>query len=354
MDIKRYYDQGDAHRKLMGDLKPESWAWHLLGFVIPISVLLGNLMSGWWTVAPLILTFVIGPLLDMLLGEADPNRPIPENGMPYEAILVAHGLLNPVILATLCWRAFLDGNVWTTWTAAASTGVAAGISGIIVAHELGHKKPGSKRWWLGRFNLLLCMYAHFTTEHNYNHHRNVATTADPVSAPEGRGLWTHVAQAIVLQYVSTWKIEKKRLAKRKKSDAWIRNPVLIGLILQALLLIGIGYGLGVWVLAVFSIQAAFSIVLLEYVNYIQHYGLRRKEGERQTVMHSWQSEKRWSRWALLELSRHPAHHLKASEPYWKSRPYEGAPTLPSGYFGVFWPSLFPPIWKRWMKSKIPR
>ena len=35
-------------------------------------------------------------------------------------------------------------------------------------------------------------------------------------------------------------------------------------------------------------QAIVGIFLLEYVNYIQHYGLRRT-GKRKTKMHSWQS-----------------------------------------------------------------
>ena len=52
-------------------------------------------------------------------------------------------------------------------------------------------------------------------------------------------------------------------------------------------------------------QAIVGIFLLEYVNYIQHYGLRRTGKERKTKMHSWQSERRWSSWTLLNLNLHP-------------------------------------------------
>jgi alkane 1-monooxygenase len=113
------------------------------------------------------------------------------------------------------------------------------------------------------------------------------------------------------------------------------------------------FGGGPWVLAAFLVHAAFAVFLLEYINYIRHYGLRREVGERQTELHSWQAEERWSRWTLLELTRHPAHHLKASEPFWRLRPYANAPTLPSGYYACFWIAVFPPLWRRVVHPRIP-
>ena len=68
--------------------------------------------------------------------------------------------------------------------------------------------------------------------------------------------------------------------------------------------------LGPWITGAFLAQAAFAVFLLEYINYIRHYGLLRDVGERQTEMHSWQSEELVSM-DTLELTRHPAHHLKA-------------------------------------------
>ena len=86
--------------------------------------------------------------------------------------------------------------------------------------------------------------------------------------------------------------------------------------------------------------------MLEYVNYVQHYGLRRESGTRQSQMDSWQSDVRWSRWTLLELTRHPAHHLKPGLAFWQLITYPNAPTLPTGYYGLFWVCLFPPLWRR--------
>jgi alkane 1-monooxygenase len=343
----------------MTELKPESWLFHLFGFVLPIAVILGNLVGGYYTLLGTVLALGLYPILDQLLGEAKPARPPPKSGRPFEVILVAHAILNPIIIATLLWRVTQDGNSWTLWAAGFSTGIAAGISGIVVSHELGHKKPKSAGWWLGRANLVLAMYAHFTTEHNYNHHKTVATDLDPASAKMGRGLWLHIAQTVPNQFLSSWRTEVSRAEKKGKSTLFLKNPVFLGVVVQATLAVAVyfaaesWFGVGKWVLVAFLYQAGVSIFLLEYVNYIRHYGLRRTVDERQTKMHSWQSEKRWSRWTLLELTRHPAHHLKASDPFWKLQPYEGAPNLPSGYFGIFWPCLIPPIWHRWMKSRIP-
>ena len=165
--------------------------------------------------------------------------------------------------------------------------------------------------------------------------------------------WLHVLQTIPLQLISAWRIETGRARKAGRSTLFACNPVLRWLLLEVGVVLCVGYVLGQWVAIAFCGQALVSIILLEYVNYIRHYGLERAVGERQTKMHSWQSKKRLSRWALIELTLHPAHHLKASDPFWKLQPYEGAPELPTGYFGLFWPSLFPPLWRRWLDPRIP-
>ena len=169
--------------------KPESWMWHLIGFIIPASVIAGNILGEWWVLGGTILALGIYPILDWLLGEDHHNREVRTNGTPFEVMLYVHALLMIPLIWTVCWRGQQDGNAWTTWAAAFSTGIATGICGIVVGHELGHKKPKSVGWWMARATLVSVMYAHFTTEHNYNHHKFVATQKDPASAPKGRSLW---------------------------------------------------------------------------------------------------------------------------------------------------------------------
>jgi alkane 1-monooxygenase len=327
--------------------KPESWMWHLLGFLIPGVAITGNILGEWWVISGTVLALGIFPILDFLLGEDNQNREVRTNGVPFEVMLYIHAILMIPLIWTVCWRGQQDGSAWTTWAAVISTGIATGISGIVVGHEMGHKKPKTIGWWMGRATLVSLMYSHFTTEHNYNHHKFVATVNDSASAPKGRNLWFHVFQTVPLQFISAWRIQAKR------SKSFLHNSILHGVIVQIVFAVAIWYFFGTWGLGALLFLAAISIFLLEYVNYIRHYGLRRDVGERQTKMHSWQSRKRLSRWVLIELTLHPAHHLKASEPFWKLQPYEGAPNLPTGYFGLFWPSLIPPLWRRLMDHRIP-
>ena len=328
-------------------LKPESWIWHLLGFVNPTIVIVGNLMGGYWVATNVIYMLGVGPLFDTLLGRARRPKPPRESGVPFELMLYGHAVVQVVVLLSLMYRASIDGPAWTTWVAAISTGLCSGASGLIVAHELGHRKPGSFAWWLGQLNLLGVLYLHFTVEHNFTHHKHVATVTDPASARLNESLWRFIPRTIPAQF------RDAVVVQNRKGRRGLGNPVYRGLLVQIVFVAMLYGGAGAWVTAAFVMQAGFAIFLLEYINYIRHYGLHRELGERQTEMHSWQSEERWSRWTLLELTRHPAHHMKATDPFWKLQPFENAPSLPSGYYGCFWIAVIPPLWKRIVHPRLP-
>jgi len=327
--------------------KPESWLWHLLGLINPAIVMASNIVGGYWVASGFIYMLGLGPLLDVFFGRASKPKPPRESGRPFEALLYVHAFIQFAVLVTLMYRASIDGAAWTTWVAALSTGISSGVSGIIVAHELGHTKKGSFSWWVGRLNLLSVLYLHFTTEHNFTHHKHVSTVKDPATALRDESLWWFIARTVPGQFRDAAAVH------HRKGKTGFQNPVYRGFLLQIVLVVGLYVAFGPWVMGAFVAQAVFAIFLLEYINYIRHYGLLREIGERQTEMHSWQSEERWSRWTLLELTRHPAHHLKASDPFWKLQPYDSAPTLPSGYYGCFWIALIPPLWKRLVNPRIP-
>ena len=73
--------------------KPESWMWHLIGFLLPASAIAGNILGELWVLAATILALVIYPILDWLLGEDHHNREVRTNGTPFEVMLYIHALL---------------------------------------------------------------------------------------------------------------------------------------------------------------------------------------------------------------------------------------------------------------------
>lgn len=329
------------------ETREESWFPHLLSFILPIVVIAGLYQGGWWAASGLVWALGVGPILEFVTPDRAPTRKENLSTTPWNTILLMHSIATIAALVMLMWRTSLDGFVLTTLLGALSVGSVSGISGIINAHEQGHRRKGSVIWRMGRLNLLWVLYLHFTTEHNHGHHRTFATMEDPVFAPKGRGLWIQIISSIHTQVISAWKTHSDRGKKG------IRNPIFHGLLIQIALLAAITLLLSVTHLYIFLIQASFAIVLLEFVNYLQHYGLLREVDEKATMMHSWESRNVWSRWTLLELPLHPAHHLKASDPMWELRAYEGSPQLPTGYYGCFWLAVFPPIWKAVMDRRLP-
>jgi alkane 1-monooxygenase len=63
-----------------------------------------------------------------------------------------------------------------------------------------------------------------------------------------------------------------------------------------------------------------GVFFLEVINYIEHYGLRRKEVsagvfEKVTIMHSWNAPYRLSNATVFKLQRHSDHHENSFKEY---------------------------------------
>lgn len=238
----------------------------------------------------------------------------------------------------------------------ATMGLLCGVYGINVAHELGHR---TKRWErdLSRALLLTSLYMHFIIEHNRGHHRRVATPEDPASARYGETLYGFWFRSIVFSWRSAWDIEAERLRKAGHAPFGLRNEMLQAIAWQGALLLLIGLLFGGAALLAFLASAFIGILLLETVNYIEHYGLRRKRGAsggyaRVQHVHSWNSDHLLGRVMLFELTRHSDHHWKASKKYQGLNSLETAPQLPTGYPGTMVLSLVPPLFFRVMHPRI--
>ena len=309
------------------------WLPHLIGLLTPLVTIAGLLAGGWWMGATIYLALGLYPILDVIAGKSSDTNPL-EEGKAFNYIVHLHAILVPVVVITLLYIGVVDYTKFI-WLGAISVGLSSGASGIVTAHELGHRRPRSASWWLSRFDLLMVLYLHFTVEHNYTHHKHWAKPRDPTSSPWGRNVYFHFLRTIPLQLKGAYNAKPKDF----------KYSMLVQTILLATLLI-----ISPYVLGVFLVQAFVAIYLLEFVNYLQHHGLVRGEKERANASHAWESRHRWSRWTLLELPLHPSHHLKSSTPYQRLDAHDESPQLPSGYYIMFWTALIPPLFHYRMKK----
>jgi alkane 1-monooxygenase len=198
---------------------------------------------------------------------------------------------------------------------------------------------------------------HFNIEHNKGHHKNVATPEDPSSARIGEPVYFFFFRTIILSYLIEWIIYLKEIQKKQKSFFSFSNEMLWFQVIEVLFVMLIWTIFGWKITLYFFVTTLIGILLLETVNYIEHYGLQRKliadgKYERAMPVHSWNSNHVLGRLMLFELSRHSDHHYLASRKYQLLRHHEDAPQMPTGYPGMMILSLIPPAWFYVMNPRV--
>jgi alkane 1-monooxygenase len=93
-------------------------------------------------------------------------------------------------------------------------------------------------------------------------------------------------------------------------------------------------------------------LILEIVNYMEHYGLVRDPKQPVKPKHSWNSNRKVSCWAMFNLPRHSHHHAQGAVPFEKLQAMEDAPVMISGYISTIGIVLVPPLWFKLMQPKL--
>ncbi|MFT5640162.1 MAG: alkane 1-monooxygenase [Cyclobacteriaceae bacterium] len=336
---------------------------YLLVFTLPLLAYISFNSRGWLTFTPIIEAFLLVPFLELLF------RPDPENLSDPEAVSRKndwfYDLLVYSVVPIQCYflLLFFESMQEIGLTTVdkigrvSSMGLMCGVIGINVAHELGHRKKKYEQL-MAKMLLLTSLYMHFFIEHNRGHHKNVSTPEDPSSARVGETLYSFWFRSVVYAYLSAWRLEKDRLAK--KGIGWFtwHNEMLVFQIIQLTALAIIYAVFGLPILLYFLASAIIGFLLLETVNYIEHYGLQRGQKgntyERVMPVHSWNSNHVVGRLLLFELSRHSDHHFIASRKYQLLRNMDNSPQMPTGYPGMMLLATIPPLWFFIMNKKIKR
>lgn len=310
---------------------------YLTSLTAPLLSWLAIQQTGSWGILyPLTYIFFLLPLLDhfipLRVGQVTP----PKNDIP---LLLVSFIYLALFIYSLFYLAETSGLELITKSIA--VGISGGVIGINCAHELGHRKQPHYRL-LAKVLLLTCCYMHFYTEHNKGHHRHVATPADPASARFNETLYHFLYRSIRFSFQSAYKIDAKE--------------VKLFLLLQLTALILVGWLISLNAMVAYLFSSFMAIILLEVVNYIEHYGLARKFNgkryEKVAPIHSWNSAHLFSAVHIFNLSLHSDHHALASKTYYQLESQPSAPELPSGYPAMMLLALIPSLWFRVMNPRI--
>jgi alkane 1-monooxygenase len=347
---------------------PKRYLW-LLGAVIPalvfgswIAVHTTGSRVFWW-LGPIV-AFVVIPLLDRVVGTDSDNPPDQvlaslEDDRFYRLVTYLYLPGQYLSLAFACW--LWSGGGWLTMTVVDKLGLmaAVGITGgvaISAAHELGHRRAPLERR-MSKIALAQTWYGHFFVEHNRGHHARVATAEDPASSRLGESLYRFIPRSVVGGVRSAWQLERARLKRMSHSPWSLRNDVLNSWLLSAILFTCLMAWFGSIVLPFLIGQALIGFCMLETVNYLEHYGLRRQKDadgryERVRPSHSWNSNTVVANVFLFHLQRHSDHHAHPIRRYQALRHSEEAPQLPSGYATMMVLALIPAWWHRVMDWRV--
>jgi alkane 1-monooxygenase len=272
------------------------------------------------------------------------------------AIPRLHGVLQLGLLAfgvALC--ATGQPSVGLVVLAGLAVGWVTGTLGITLAHELGHSRSAIDRAaaWLLMGSVL---YAHFMVEHYRGHHVRAATHDDPASARLGESLWRFLPRTLAGGWRSAWALEATRLGRLQRP--WLTSPLAWATFAQLALLLALAATFGWRAVLFWVVQAAYAVLLLETVNYIEHYGLQRKqegEGGRFEPFgagHAWGADHRICNFLLVNLQRHADHHMHPWKPYPTLQVQDG-PRLPASYAGSVFLAWCSPLWFRAMRTRLP-
>jgi alkane 1-monooxygenase len=341
----------------------------LFGAIVPglgglswLAVHLTGVAAFWWF--GLVLTLGILPVLDRVLG---PDRDNPSDSALewlkddpfYRWVTYLYLPGQYLSVAFACW--LWSGGGWLTMSFAdrvglmVTTGIVGGIA-INAAHELGHRRTKLEKR-LSKLALAQTGYGHFFVEHNLGHHARVATPEDSASARFGESVYHFIARSVFGGLRSAWHIETRRLARTGRGRLSLHNDILDAWLLTIALFAGLVAWFGVVVLPWLIGQAVIGFCLLETVNYLEHYGLRRQKlpdgrYERVGPAHSWNSNTVVMNVFLFHLQRHSDHHANPQRRYQALRDADGAPQLPAGYGAMMLIALIPPLWRRVMDHRV--
>ncbi len=327
---------------------------------VPIAVM-AMTFGGVWTMAGAVYGLMLIPIADYFVGLNTSNADAESGGSLFWHRAITWAWV-PIQLGIIFGLIAVAGTNRLSenelLAAAVSTGLMTGGIGIAYAHEMMHQANRFERA-LAEILMTSTLYGHFCIEHIAGHHVRVATPKDPATARFGESFYWYFPRAVFGSLFSARRIQRMRLGRRGR-PIWRRSNALWRYGLAYAVFFAAAYALAGWFgVKLFILQAFVAILLLENINYVEHYGLMRRPlglGRYEPVQphHSWNASHRLTNYFLINLQRHSDHHINPMRRFPELQHYDAAqaPQLPFGYPAMLLIALVPPLWFWLMNPKV--
>jgi len=314
---------------------------------------LGIYRGGCWLALPLVFLLAIVPLLDLLTGWQDDGS-FKKHDFSRAELAVLHwntrlfaiGYMAVVVYFALTIRRYHGAELAII---IATCSLLGGIC-FAAAHELLHGKAKLDQG-LQRIVTTFLFYPHYKLIHIRSHHVHAGTEHDENTAWLNESMYAYIVRTIPGSAIRSWQME----AKLHAGQSVLRNKMIFYAVGQVALVFALYLGTGGWGLLFYAAQLLGAHVVLESVNYIQHYGLLRKrqdgEYEKTGPEHSWDGYHFFSSYITFRVGHHSHHHI-AVQPYYLLAAEPQAPKLPAGYFWSIALVLLPPWWRRVIHPRL--
>lgn len=327
---------------------------------LPFLVYIGYYIGGWGNYLTPVICFILHPFLQLI---HLPKKQVQKkenqfNKNLYQRIAL---LFVPVLAFTSLWALYIISQKgspdYEVIGLCLSVGTVNGILGFTLAHEFIHKHDFTSKFG-GLLLLLLNNYLHYEIEHIGGHHVYACTPRDPHTARLGESFYHFFPRAIYKTFINAWQIEITILKKKNYKPLSIHNRFIVYLFIELFFLSTIYFLAGPVALTAFLFTAFTAVFLLHITNYLQHYGLMRKEisekkYERINAQHAWGNERNEDGLSLFQVERHADHHLHPTHSYEELEEHEESPLLPGSYSVMICLALVPPLWYKTIHPRIP-